>query len=114
MLGGDGSERAGIAVSGAGDTDGDGVREVLVGADRARGGAGAVYLLRGNLSGTVDLNEASATFIGEEPGDWFGAAISGGADVNDDDLADVLIGAPGNDTAGDNAGAAYLFWGVPR
>jgi hypothetical protein len=114
MIGGDGSERAGISVSGAGDTDGDGVREVLIGADRARGGAGAVYLLRGDLSGTVDLAEAFAIFVGEEPGDWFGTAVSGGTDVNGDELDDILIGAPGNDTAGDNAGAAYLFWGVPR
>ena len=114
MIGGDGSERAGISVSGGGDTDGDGVREVLIGADRARGGAGAVYLLRGDLTGTVDLTEAFATFVGDEPGDWFGTAICGGTDVNDDGLDDVLIGAPGNDIAGDNAGAAYLFWGVPR
>lgn len=114
LSGSDGSEEAGSIVDGAGDTDGDGVREILVGAPKARGGAGAVYLLRGNQSGTMQLSEAHAVFVGDAAGDWLGTAIAGGQDVNDDGLADILLGAPGNDLAGNNAGAAYLYLGQPR
>jgi hypothetical protein len=89
LLGVEGAGRAGISIAGAGDTDGDGTREILVGADRAHGGAGVVYLVAGDITGTLTL-------------------------VNGDGLTDILIGAPGDDTAGDNAGAVFLFMGERR
>jgi len=114
LLGGDGPEQAGTAVAGTGDTDGDGVGEISVGSPRARSGHGAVYLVRGNLSGTLTLADTDTIFVGTSPGDLFGSAVAGQSDVNGDGLGDLLIGAPGNDTTADNAGAAYLFLGQPR
>jgi hypothetical protein len=114
LRGVEGYGRAGFALSGAGDTDGDGHREVLIGADRANSGAGIVYLLQGHITGTHDVDNGIAHFVGSTVGDAFGTAIAGGKDMNGDGLDDILIGAPGEDTAGDNAGAAYLFLGEPR
>lgn len=114
LVGGDGPEQAGTSVAGTGDTDGDGVGELAIGAPRARGGHGAVYLVRGNLNGTLTLSDTDTVFIGTAPGDLFGTAVAGRGDLNGDGLGDILIGAPGNDTTADNAGAAYLFFGQPR
>ena len=114
LLGTDGAGRAGISIAAAGDTDGDGTREFLVGADRANGGAGIVYLIPGNTTGTMNLHDATTKFIGANSGDWFGHSISSDQDINADGLNDILIGAPGDDTAGDNAGAAFIFFGERR
>ena len=114
LHGGDGPEEAGTTVVGTNDTDGDGVPEVAIGAPRARGAAGAVYLVRGDRSGTLALSDADVVFVGEATGDLLGSAVSAGIDMDGDGLGDLLIGAPGNDTAADNAGAAYLFLGQAR
>ena len=114
LVGAEGAGRAGIAISAAGDTDGDGIPEILVGADRANGGAGVVYLVSGDTAGSMNLGDSLTRFVGSNPGDWFGRSVAGGADVNGDGLTDILIGAPGDDTSGDNAGAAYLFLGERR
>ncbi|MGB0638834.1 MAG: MopE-related protein [Myxococcota bacterium] len=114
LRGVEGYGRAGFSISGAGDTDGDGHREVLVGADQAGSGAGVVYLIHGHIPGTHDVDEGIAQFVGASVGDSFGTSIAGGMDMNGDGLDDILIGAPGEDTAGDNAGAAYLYLGEPR
>ena len=114
LLGTDGAGRAGISLAAAGDIDGDGTREFLVGADRANGGAGIVYLVPGNTLGTMNLSDTNTHFIGANAGDWFGRSVSADVDINGDGLADILIGAPGDDTSGDNAGAAYIFLGERR
>jgi hypothetical protein len=57
-----------------------------------------------------DLPEAS---FGEAAGDLYGNSVAGTGDVNGDGYDDVLVGARGNDAAGANAGAAYLFLGGP-
>lgn len=112
--GGDGGEQAAASIAGVGDTDGDGVPELAIGAPRAHGGSGAVYLVRGDRSGTMPLTNSDTIFVGNAAGDLLGTAVSGAQDVNGDGLNDILIGAPGSDTSADNAGAAYLFLGQPR
>ena len=104
----------GITLSGAGDVDGDGYADVLVGAYRAspggRSGAGTAYLYRGSATG---LSTTPATRLdGATAGDNFGISVAGAGDVDGDGYADVLVGAYNADPAGrTNAGAAYLYRG---
>ena len=115
ILGEDGADQAGYAVSGAGDADGDGLADLLIGAntDESGGGnAGAAYLVLGGVSGESSLADvAAAELIGESGADYAGWSVSGAGDVNGDDLDDLLIGAYGDDDNGSNAGAAYLVLG---
>ncbi len=93
---------AGLAIAGAGDTNGDGFGEVLIG---ARGtdhggltGNGVVYLKHGPLTGTRSLEDSDAIFIGERTSDMAGFNVSTAGDVNSDGSPDLLIGAAGGDT----------------
>lgn len=97
---------------GSGDTDGDGLQEMLMGAtgnDRGGSNAGAVYLVE-NPSGNVDLSTASAIFVGENTGDNAGHRVIVG-DLNGDGMEDVLVGATGADPNGSASGAVYLYVG---
>ncbi len=106
---------AGIAVSGIGDTDGDGTTGLLVGAtgiSDAGSSSGATYLWQGALEGTAPLSASMAVFMGEAGSDLAGCSVAGAGDINGDHLDDVLFGAYGESTAGADAGATYLFLGV--
>jgi len=87
----------GFSVAGAGDVDGDGYDDILVGApfqDSNVGGNGAVYLYRGGPTGPA----ATAAWSYTGPGDTHevGFAMAGAGDLNGDGFADVAIGAPGS------------------
>ncbi len=101
----------GFSVSCAGDVDGNGCDDVIVGAPWSSAGgdsAGRAYIYLGysSLDNFVDY-----TLTGAAAGDLFGTAVSGVGDQNDDGRDDVLVGAPGNDAGGANAGRGYLFFG---
>jgi uncharacterized repeat protein (TIGR01451 family) len=113
-------DRSGHAVSGAGDVDGDGYDDFLVGApENDAGGAnsGQVYLIRGRptVSWTTDVSLALAdgSFIGEAADDQAGRSVAGAGDVNADGYDDFLIGAPYNTENGSEAGQTYLILGRP-
>ena len=106
----------GFSVAGAGDVNGDGVDDLLVGApysDRRKPNAGAARLFLGSesLTGTVDAAIAPISVFGEAPGDRFGWSVAGSVDVDCDDRADVLVGAPFRDTGVTDAGTAYVVFG---
>ncbi len=114
LVGEGASSFAGVAASGAGDVDGDGHDDVLVGANTdSEGGssAGAAYLVRGPIAGTLDLSLADAKLVGEEDNDNAGYSVSGAGDVNDDGRADVLVDAAFQSAGAPYAGAAYLVLG---
>lgn len=101
---------SGRSLSGAGDVNGDGSPDLLVGAyadDSGGTGAGAVYLVLGPVSGELSLSEADAKLIGEAENSGAGYAIAEAGDVDGDGLSDVLISG----SNGSGLGAAYLVLG---
>ena len=104
---------AGSSVAPAGDFDGDGTPDLVIGArDAGPDEAGAAYVVtRTNATGSRTLGDATLRLDGVAAGDHAGWAVAGAGDTNDDGNDDVIIGAPTNDEAGNNAGAAYVIHG---
>lgn len=99
----------GAAVDGAGDVDGDGWDDVIVGSplyDPGSTDAGRADVLSGMTGSTIQ------TWTGQATNDRFGESVAGAGDWDGDGLADVIVGAPGHDSAGNDAGRAYVFTGV--
>ncbi|MGE0860544.1 MAG: beta strand repeat-containing protein [Gammaproteobacteria bacterium] len=112
---------SGYALAAAGDVNGDGFDDLLIGAHQAQPngqGSGAIYLVFGRpdaFGATFDLGTLDggngARFAGEAIGDYSGRAVSAAGDVNGDGFDDLLIGADGVDRSGTDAGASYVVFG---
>jgi hypothetical protein len=98
---GEAGDQLGMGIEAAGDTNADGVPDVVAGAP----GAGRAYVYSGT-DGAVLL-----TFEAAHDHESFGGKVSDVGDVDDDGHADVLVGAPGNNKNGDNAGRVIIFSG---
>lgn len=106
-------EEAGHAVAIAGDVDGDGLDDVLIGAPAASGGDGQAWLVFGKADGaTVTLADIEMGMGGFAitglTGDGLGESVAAAGDVDGDGLADLIVGAP---TANADAGRAYVIFG---
>ena len=96
----------GSSVGSAGDVNGDGYLDAIVGASSYLSGTGRVYLYLGSASG---LNTTPAfTATGEGTSNRFGFPVGAAGDVNGDGYADVIIGANGYLN---NTGRAYVYLG---
>ena len=120
-------DQAGVSVSGAGDVNGDGYADLIVGAFQGDDGgfrAGEAYVVFGKEDDfgsqigsrrVVDLTNLAPEdgFIiqGDAPDDDAGVSVSGAGDVNGDGYADLIVGAPGGDDGGNEAGEAYVVFG---
>ena len=110
-------DQAGYGLGSAGDVDGDGYADLVVGApehDRGGTSAGAAYLVAGPFTADSNLVAARARFHGEASGDDYGLSVGGGLDTNLDGYDDLVIGAPEEDSGGSSSGSAYLFTGPLR
>ena len=102
----------GISVSSAGDVNGDGYDDVIVGASQYGNGQfeeGRAYVYHGSATGlnttpdwTAESNQADA---------WFGDSVSEAGDVNGDGYDDVIVGAPLYDNGQTNEGRAFVYLG---
>jgi hypothetical protein len=111
----------GHSVSDAGDFNGDGIGDFIVGAPFSGSGAGtqgAAYVVFGKEAGiglplfTSQLNASNfLALYGEADGDQFGSSVSAAGDVNGDGFADVIIGAPMADANASHRGEAYVVYG---
>ena len=125
IFGADGGDRNGWSVSSAGDVNGDGFDDLIVGApyadasDNAKSNAGESYVIFGgtSLSATIDLaalGTAGITIFGADAYDSSGRSVSAAGDVNGDGFDDLLIGASNADTSGnakESAGESYVIFG---
>jgi hypothetical protein len=95
----------GSFVANAGDVNGDGFADVVIGADGVNQDAGAAYLYFGSAAGL----STTPTVLGPPPGapQFFGVSAARAGDVNGDGFGDIVIGASG----GGSAGAAYVYLG---
>ncbi len=111
-VGGEDLGAFGSSVACAGDVDGDGHSDLLVGAPREDGSVldgGRVHLFLGSASGPGVA--AALVLEGDVAGARFGAAVAGEGDVDGDAVADVLAGAPARSSGQVDEGAAFLYRG---
>ncbi len=116
--------RAGYSVSSAGDVNGDGFEDLIVGVPSGNGQVGEAYVVFGSGTGfgtsvggrqVIDLASLTATqgFIiqGDTAFDQAGASVSSAGDVNGDGFDDLIVGAFRGDDGGNDAGEAYVVFG---
>jgi large repetitive protein len=110
--GGQGDARFGVSVAGAGDVNGDGYDDVVVGANRYDDGQseeGAAFLFTGSASGPTAA--AAWTGTSDQDGAQYGITVASAGDVDADGFADVVISAFGWDGPETNEGLALLYRG---
>jgi hypothetical protein len=108
------TDGVGNSLAEAGDVDGDGFVDLIIGApDRVAPDekAGVAYLVYGPITGHMELSSAAVTLSGEHPGDEAGFSVARAGDVDGDGFDDVLVGAPAYEMLGKQPGTAYLVYG---
>ena len=114
----DANDRSGWSVSGAGDINGDGFDDVIVGAFRGGSGAGESYVVfgkSGNFTSAIALSLLDGAngfrLEGTVPNDPSGVAVSSAGDVNGDGFDDLIIGAYLADAGTNHSGESYVLFG---
>ncbi len=108
-------DHSGRSISSAGDVNGDGIDDLLIGAPDAdpggRDGSGEAYLIFGKAGGLGDIDLAALTpeqglkISGAMEDDAAGDAVRSAGDIDGDGYADIIIGAPAHN------GHAYVIYG---
>ncbi|MEQ1778028.1 MAG: integrin alpha [Nitrosomonas sp.] len=114
-------DQSGYSLSTAGDVNGDGFDDIIIGANYADANgenSGASYVIFGKASGfdaTVELSSLDGNngfrLEGALAGDYSGRSVSTAGDFNGDGFADLIIGAFGAEPNGQDSGSSYLVYG---
>ncbi len=123
------NDRSGYSVSNAGDVNGDGFADLIVGAPSDdpnienndfsfhEGNSGASFVVFGKTDGTKvelsDIESGTGGFVinGVSERDFSGGSVSSAGDVNGDGLADLIAGASGDEPNGFISGASFVVFG---
>jgi len=124
IMGENAGDTAGLSVASAGDINGDGYGDLLIGAynnDAGGSNAGAAYVVYGGLNpalsnGVIDLDTIAAgtggfKIVGEAAGSYAGFNVAAAGDINGDGIGDLIVGAIHDNAGGSAAGAAYVVYG---
>ncbi len=125
IYGASASDHFGWDVSDAGDVNGDGYGDIIVGAPDAltystnRNGSAYIFYGKGlNWEGVTDdgiwalsTTSANVTIVGEADGDKFGASVSGAGNFDNSGNVDVVVGAYLSNAGGTDRGKTYIFYG---
>ncbi len=129
IFGADLNDSAGGAVASAGDINGDGFDDLIVGAYRGDGSgtskssAGEAIVVFGSAAGFADIDVSAADFVssgkgfrifGADLGDYAGRSVASAGDINGDGFDDLIIGASRGDGSGNSknyAGEAIVVFG---
>jgi hypothetical protein len=98
-------DNLGNGIECAGDTNHDGIPDVVAGAPGGPETIGQAFIFSGKDGKLLQA------FKGEHKGDSFGQHVSTAGDLDQDGFADVIVGAPGNNAGGASAGRAYVYSG---
>lgn len=102
----------GVSVAGAGDVNGDGVDDLVVGAwgnSSPAGEAGMAYVFYGKAG--TGISDANYTVVVGQPGNLLGTSVHGAGDVNGDGFDDVIVGSDTSDPATPTVGLVHVFPG---
>ena len=115
QLDGTKGDKSGCAVSAAHDVNGDGIADIIIGAERAQNihfGAGKTYIIFGKSSGwnnsiSLDTLDGINGFVlsGVSIDEATGSAVNTAGDINNDGISDMIIGTNGN------SGKTYVVFG---
>ena len=107
-------DEAGSSVASAGDVDGDGYGDMLIGSkseDSVGSACGAVYLVLGPASAGGPLSAAQAKIFGYAADDRLGETAGLGDDFDADGYSDIVVSSKRNDNGGSGSGGAWVFYG---
>jgi hypothetical protein len=110
------SDFFGFSVASAGDFNGDGIDDVIVGARRddnnSESDSGSAFIFFGGVNGTKRADaDADVIINGQSAGDLFGGHVASAGDFNGDGKGDVIISAKQDDNnSATDSGSAFFFW----
>jgi hypothetical protein len=107
----------GWSVACAGDLDGDGYQDIIIGAPGYSSSTvgGAAFIWHGGSSGLTPNPGTSSNYaqrlVKNQASAQFGYAVAGG-NINNDGYSDVIVGAPRwDDNSINDQGAVFVYWG---
>ncbi len=106
-------EQAGATLA-AGDVNDDGVPDLVVGScppPTAVTSVGRAFVFLGPVTSSGNLEDGALTLEGVDEDDALGCSLSASGDITGDSIVDLLVGVPGEDSGGRDAGGVWLYTG---